>query len=181
MIRDYLSDAIAAYEAEFGATNSLQAFKIFMDAHSELSSRKNLAGHCTGSAIVWHKESDSILRVHHAKLNRWVFSAGGHIDDGEMPWQAAIRELREETGIVATPLNTAMPLIFDAQPIPASVKKSEPAHWHYDLIYLFAVDHKPEIHADPAEISKFRWVNVDDVTPENSPVDLRAQMLHYAV
>jgi 8-oxo-dGTP pyrophosphatase MutT (NUDIX family) len=75
-----------------------------------------------------------------------VFSAGGHVDEGELPWQTAIRELQEETGITARPLfdlQKPEPLIMDAHPIRASVKKNEPPHWHYDMVYLFTVDQKP--------------------------------------
>jgi 8-oxo-dGTP pyrophosphatase MutT (NUDIX family) len=181
-MKNHLQNILAGYVDLYGETESVQAFRIFMDAHPQLASRKNLAGHVTGSALVWHRPSHSVLRVHHAKLNCWVFSAGGHIDDGEWPWQASVRELREETGIVAKPLfneQNPIPLIVDVQPIPASVKKNEPAHWHYDVVYLFEVEQKPEIQADPAEILHFRWFDVAEVTQANSPVDLGQQMLSY--
>ena len=72
-----------------------------------------------------------------------------------------------------------MPFIVTAHPIPVSIKKAEPAHWHYDLVYLFAVDQKPVIDADPTEVSQFRWVEGTEITLKNSPVDLSAQMLRY--
>jgi len=182
LIRSHLQEILAVYTNKFGMTDSVQAFQLFMNAYEDLTSRRNLAGHVTGSALVWHKKTDRVLRVRHTKLNRWVFSAGGHIDDGELPWQAVTRELSEETGIVATPIfnkQNPLPLIMDAHPIPASVKKAEPAHWHYDIVYLFSVDQKPEIHADPKEISEFHWVDVNKVTKENSSVDLHEQMVRY--
>ncbi|MDR3424522.1 MAG: NUDIX hydrolase [Alphaproteobacteria bacterium] len=184
-LENHLQGILSAYADIFGETESLQALRIFLKAYGEWTDRKkNLAGHLTGSALVWHKPSHSVLRVYHAKLNRWVFSGGGHIDKGELPWQTSARELREETGIEATPLYDAtnpVPFVIDAHPIPASVKKNEPAHWHYDLIYLYSVDQKPDIQADPAEISRYHWVDVADVTRKNSPVDLRKQMERYGV
>jgi len=184
-VKSYLQETLAAYIALFGISDSTEAFRLFIEAHDNVIARKNLAGHVTGSALVWHKASHTVLRVFHAKQKRWVFSAGGHIDEGELPWQAATRELHEETGIIATPvffdLQKPMPLIMDAHPIRLSVKKNEPPHWHYDMVYLFAVDQKPHIEADPSEIAEYKWVDVGDVTVENSPVDLRTQMLRYGL
>ena len=183
LIRNHLQEILSAYVDIFGKTDSVQAFRLFMNTYDELTDRKkNLSGHVTGSALVWHKASNSVLRVHHAKLNRWVFSAGGHIDAGELPWQASVRELCEETGITATRLyeeSLPIPLVIDAHSIPASIHKSEPAHWHYDVIYLYGVDQKPEVHADPKEISHFHWVDCADVLSSNSPINLGEQMLRY--
>jgi len=181
-VRTYLEDILPAYTSLFGETASVQAFRLFMQSYFDLTNRSNLAGHVTGSAIVWHEESNSILRVYHAKLNLWVFSAGGHIDNGEMPWQGATRELLEETGITAEPLFpqiNPIPFVVDAHSIPASVKKNEPAHWHYDLVYLYKVKNKPELQADPSEIANAHWVNVQEVKPPHAPVDLATQFLRY--
>ena len=182
-IRKHLQDILDVYAERFGETEGVQAFRLFMQSYDELTDRKkNLAGHVTGSALVWHKASNSVLRVHHAKLNCWVFSAGGHIDAGELPWQASVRELREETGITAMPLydlRRPIPFLLDAHAIPARVAKAEPAHWHYDVVYLYSVDQKPEIQADPAEITRYHWVGVAEVTAENSPVDLGEWMIRY--
>ncbi|MDD3371086.1 MAG: NUDIX domain-containing protein [Alphaproteobacteria bacterium] len=182
-LKQHLYPVLDAYADMFGETEGVVAFRLFLAAHDELSDRKkNLAGHLTGSTIVWHRPTDSVLRVYHTKLNRWVFSSGGHVDPGELPWQAASRELREELGFDAAPLYDPalpVPLIFDAHPIPASARKGEPPHWHYDMVYLYGVDEKPVIDADPGEVSRFEWVGVGDVTRGNSPVDLREQMLRY--
>ena len=48
----------------------------------------------SGTLIHNHK----ILLVKHKKLGFWL-TPGGHIDPGEMPHQAAVREFWEETGI----------------------------------------------------------------------------------
>jgi 8-oxo-dGTP pyrophosphatase MutT (NUDIX family) len=182
-LKRHLQDVLSAYARIFGETEAVTAFRLFANAHDNLTDRGiNLAGHLTGSAIVWHTPSNTILRVYHAKLNRWVFTSGGHVDHGELPWQASIRELREETGITAAPLwdeNLPIPLILDAHPIPVSAKKSEPAHWHYDMVYLYSVDQKPEIDADPQEVTDTRWVDCCDVTRENSPVSLVEQLSKY--
>ena len=53
--------------------------------------------HVTGSAIVLDGAGRTLLH-RHKRLGRWL-QPGGHVDPGESPDQAALREAREETGI----------------------------------------------------------------------------------
>lgn len=54
--------------------------------------------HVCASVILIEPEDKKILLVHHKKLNKWV-QPGGHIEEHEDPEQAAIREVKEETGL----------------------------------------------------------------------------------
>jgi 8-oxo-dGTP pyrophosphatase MutT (NUDIX family) len=60
-------------------------------------SRSNLMGHITASGLVIR--DGSVLLIFHPYIKQW-FQPGGHIDDGEEPIRAAIREVFEETGVV---------------------------------------------------------------------------------
>lgn len=169
------------YAAIFGATSAVEAFRIFSAVRQEhtLTSRKNLLGHITGSALVYAADSGKFLRTYSAKLNKWLFSGGGHCDPGERPWETACRELREETGITTAQLYmppSHIPLIFDVHPIPASPRRNEPAHWHYDMAYLFVVAATPALSPDPGEISDCAWVAPDIVTIDDAPVNLPRQL-----
>ena len=89
-------------------------------------------GHVTGSAFVVDAGSGRVLLHHHRRLDRWL-QLGGH-DEGEHdPLQTALREAREESGLLdLTPLSTAI-LDIDVHEIPAG--RSEPAHLHHDVRY----------------------------------------------
>jgi 8-oxo-dGTP pyrophosphatase MutT (NUDIX family) len=50
----------------------------------------------TAAGFLIHK--DKVLFIKHKKLGIW-FCPGGHIDEGELPHQAAEREFWEETGV----------------------------------------------------------------------------------
>ena len=55
--------------------------------------------HVTGSAIVTGPEG--VLLHRHRRLGLWL-QPGGHLDAGETPWDAAVRETLEETGLRLT-------------------------------------------------------------------------------
>lgn len=69
---------------------------------------------------------------------------GGFIDKGETPQQAAVRELREETGLEFAGLTQAG-VIF------------EPLYRTVQILFVGQLDHTPELTPDGVEISELRW------------------------
>jgi len=68
-----------------------------------------IPAHFTASAvIIYHGH---ILLIHHKRIGAWL-PPGGHLDDYELPHQACLREVLEETGlecqIVADPVPPTM-------------------------------------------------------------------------
>ena len=97
--------------------------------------RANPIGHVTASAIVLAADCESILLVRHAKLGGWL-QPGGHIEaEDESTFAAAVREVREETGLaqLKTPIGAAI-LDLDIHEIPAIGE--EPPHLHFDVKHL---------------------------------------------
>ena len=105
--------------------------------------------HITASAIVVGCRG-TLLHVHR-RLSRWL-QPGGHIDPGEEPAAAALRETLEETGIAARhPAAGPALLHVDAH---AAID-----HLHLDLRYLLeAGDEDPRPAADESpEVRWFSW------------------------
>lgn len=107
----------------------------------DLFDRKTLPGHITASGIV--VEEGKILLIFHPFIEKWL-QPGGHVEPGETPIEAAMREVLEETGI-PTKLHPwheeyHIPFDIDIHPIPANPKKQEPSHLHYDFRYLLKID-----------------------------------------
>ncbi|MBV8780333.1 MAG: NUDIX domain-containing protein [Phycisphaerae bacterium] len=136
-----------------------------------LCDRRTVPGHLTASAIVYDPTDRHILLVHHRSLDRWL-QPGGHLDAGELPPQAARREVLEETGVnLGEAQETAEPIDIDCHAIPASQKKNEPAHTHHDFRFAFKVrrmDH--ELVLQESEALDVMWMSIDD---PRFPGDLR--------
>ena len=69
----------------------------------------------------------------HKRLGLWL-QPGGHVDDGETPWDAALREAREETGLEVSFLSASLDGVPEL--IHVDVHAGGRGHTHLDLRYL---------------------------------------------
>jgi 8-oxo-dGTP diphosphatase len=107
----------------------------------------------------------------HRKLGVWL-PPGGHIEEGEHPIDAAIREVREESGIDISGkfrvdavdsrvLSLPLPQYLFEETIPEWGEK--PEHKHIDLVYVVEVDAPPEAAFPDQELSGMRWFARDEL------------------
>ena len=85
------------------------------------------------------------LLIYHRKLRMWL-PPGGHIGTDELPCDAAVREVREETGLNVELIHPASKLGHVrvlAQPICILLEDIEEGHQHIDLIYFARVTRRP--------------------------------------
>jgi len=92
-------------------------------------------GHITCTGLVLAPDLDRVLIVHHRRLARWLLP-GGHVepDDPEI-WDAACREVLEETGAQVVPDPAPRLIGMDVHGIPSNGR--EPYHLHHDLLFVF--------------------------------------------
>ncbi len=126
--------------------SSRQMFLAELDRLTEPFDRDADPVHVTGSAIVLGRRG-TVLHLH-KRLGIWV-QPGGHIDPGEAPWDAAVRETREETGLaVRHPADGPVLIHLDAHPAGE--------HLHLDLRYLL-IGEDADPAPPPGESQQVRW------------------------
>jgi 8-oxo-dGTP pyrophosphatase MutT (NUDIX family) len=136
--------------------------------------------HFTASGIVLSGD-DHVLLVEHRKLGWWLYP-GGHLEPGEDPAQAVIREVAEETGVrcqiiaetrFSHPAATVLPAPFTicVQDIPADAKTGP--HQHIDMVYVLAPIGgitTPQL----GEVLGCAWVPLAKVADLDTPPELPA-------
>jgi len=108
--------------------------------------------HVTGSAII--VGARGVVLHFHKRLQRWM-QLGGHLEPGETPWDAALRESIEETGLpVSHPPDGPQLVHLDVHP-------AAKGHTHLDLRYVL---HSPDVDPapPPGESQQVRWFSWDD-------------------
>lgn len=158
-IRQLLID-LRAYKPIDETEESHQRAIIAHLVHSKnpLSRARFQPGHITASLFIVDAKSKKILLHHHRGLDRWL-QMGGHLEASESPSAAALREGREESGLVDLTLLVAGIFDLDVHPIPEH--KGDPGHFHYDVRYLAATKKPQSIAMDAAESKELAWVALD--------------------
>jgi 8-oxo-dGTP pyrophosphatase MutT (NUDIX family) len=150
--RGPIEAAVATYLARHPNERALlQPLRNALAAEADPTSRMTFAGHITCGAVVLARDG-RVLHIHHRMLDRYLLP-GGHIEESDTSLVgAALRELREETGLPATaveplPYLARAPLDIDVHAIPANADKGEPAHQHFDF------------RLQEAEVTGYRWIS----------------------
>jgi 8-oxo-dGTP pyrophosphatase MutT (NUDIX family) len=108
--------------------------------------------HVTASGIVVGRRGTVLHR--HRRLGIWM-QPGGHIDAGETPEVAALREAVEELGLAVAHPAAGPHLIH------LDVHEAAHGHVHLDLRYLLlGADEDP--HPPPRESPEARWYSWDE-------------------
>lgn len=120
--------------------------------------RSNLTGHITCSSWIVNDDLDEVFLIHHKKYDKWL-QPGGHMESGEDIFEAGLREGMEETGFDDLYLLSGNIFDIDIHKIPASDKKGEPEHYHYD-IRLITGSIDQNINVDTKEVKGYKWTKL---------------------
>lgn len=112
--------------------------------------------HVTASAIVADGQGRVVLHLHR-RLGVWL-QPGGHVEHGEPPEQSVLREVVEETGLVAEH-HAAPPDLLHVD-----VHEGGRGHLHLDLRYLLLASGGEPLRPAPGESPEVAWVTYAEVT-----------------
>lgn len=108
-----------------------------------------------------------VLFVEHRKSGPWL-PPGGHVEPGEHPWDAVVRECREELNLQAEPLFTA-----DATPLFVTRTPTVEANPHTDVSLWYVIKGDVNVELDWArrEFASVRWWPMGDLARADDRFD----------
>lgn len=147
----------------------------------------SMESHFTATGLVLSQTANRALMIFHKKLQIWL-PAGGHVEAGELPHEAVVREVFEETGVKAHIIDTSPNLLLGPEreiqiqaprwvlhePIPAYKEKA--AHMHYDFIYCMQSE-CDDCCAQEQEVSHAQWFSADELRACDTTQATRAMYL----
>jgi 8-oxo-dGTP diphosphatase len=124
------------------------------------------------SVAVYARQSGRVLVIHHRRLGTWL-PLGGELEAGETPLEAAVRELREESGLEGR--FARLRGACDGVP-PGLLGYEEHAAGSKGLHmnFVFVADVDPAAAVTPNhEFADYRWVDRDELLALESPLNVR--------
>ena len=138
----------------------------------------------TATTLVVH--NGRVLLHPHRKLGL-VLPLGGHVEADELPDDAALREVFEESGLEVElvhsepvwPLSDVRQL---ARPVAVLLEDIEPGHQHIDLIYVATLREPGREDGHPAGngSEQLLWLAADELDRVEMPANVRA-LARYAL
>lgn len=126
--------------------------------------RENEFAHMTSSGFIMSKSLDKVLMIHHNIYNTWAWT-GGHADGDTDLLYIALKEAKEETGVInIAPLFEDIASL-DVLPVWSHIRRGKYvcAHLHLNSSYILIVDESEELKVNRNETSGVRWINVNDI------------------
>ena len=132
-------------------------------------SRDNVVAHMTSSAWVVNKDRSKVLMVYHNIYNSWSW-LGGHADDETDLLSVAIREVKEEAGILnVQPVSNDI-FSMESLTVDGHVKKGEyvSSHLHLNITYLLEADSEEAVTVNEDENSGVAWFAPEEALEKSS-------------
>lgn len=122
-----------------------------------LTRDENPKTHFCAYFLPYNPKTKEVFIVHHKKAGLWI-SPGGHIDQGEILFEALNREIYEELGVKDFFKEVPSPFLLTTTLIENAV---QPCKKHYDVWYLVNTN-GDNFNVDPHEFLDVKWVTIEE-------------------
>jgi len=165
-----LLDKITAYEP----FNELEERDRELILHALLTeedvfTRDNALCHMTASAWIVNADRTKALMAYHNIYDSWSW-LGGHADGEEDLLAVALKEAREEAGILNVRPVSEEILSLEVLTVDGHVKRGRyvSSHLHLNVTYLLEADEEEGLHIREGENSGVRWFGLDEAVQASS-------------
>lgn len=123
--------------------------------------RNNLFAHMTCSSMIYNKSMDKVLMIYHNIYQSWSWT-GGHADGDSDFLRVALKEAREETGIVTLSPITPNIISLDVLPVWGHKKNGSyvSSHLHLNVTYSFIANELDTVTIKQDENSDVAWIPI---------------------
>ena len=136
----------------------------FLSENDDALLRTNLTAHFTASSWITNKDRSKVLLVYHNIYDSWSWT-GGHADGESDLFATALREAKEETGVMNFDAVSREPASLEIITVDGHLKKGEyvPSHLHMNLTFELTADENSSLYVCEGENSGVCWFSNEDV------------------
>ena len=144
-------------------TSGLSAHKAVLEEEENLLLRDNVKMHFTASAWVLNPSKNKVLMLYHNIYQSWSWS-GGHADGEGDLLSVAMKEVKEESGLVSLKPLSDSPISIEILGVQPHYKKQKyvSAHLHLNYTFLLHNTKEEKLKICPEENSKVGWLSPDE-------------------
>ncbi len=143
----------------------------------EIYLREDRNAHMTASSWLVNAEKTKALMIYHNIYNSWSW-CGGHADGDEDLLSVAMREVREETGVLT--VRPVSEKIFSLEILTVDGHEKRGAyvssHLHLNITYLLEADESEALRKKEDENSGVAWFTLDDAVQASTEPWFRARI-----
>ena len=134
----------------------------FLKNQKNVLTRENEIAHFTASAWVLNEARDKVLMIYHNIYDSWSWT-GGHADGEENLLAVAIKEVKEETGLIEVrPIQTEI-FSLEILTVEGHLKNEKyvPSHLHINCTYLLEASDDEKLSVKFDENQGVCWMDIE--------------------
>lgn len=134
-----------------------------LETEKDIFTRENHLAHMTASAWIVNEQRTKVLMAYHNIYKSWSW-LGGHADGETDLLKVALKEAREESGILHVKPVSEELYSLEALTVDGHVKKGAyvSSHLHLNVTYLFQAEETDALHIKEDENSNVSWFLLED-------------------